>query len=165
MPGLIVYAFPGTGKSSLARRSKIFADLESSNYRWLDSNIGLSKKEIEKRKGFGRPNPNFLKDYKKAILKYYNKGKIVLISYDLVEELISEGYQVIKILPNPNDKEIYYRRYIERGNDIKWINKIMRIYDYYIQNGYPKKDTYILKTGEFLKDIFENNPKLKGELE
>lgn len=164
MAGLIVYAFPGTGKSSLSNRSKKFIDLESSDYRWKDRNVGLTKEEIEDRKGYGEKNPNFLEEYKKSILKFYNKGKIVLIAYDLVEELISDGYKVIQILPNINDKELYRQRYIKRGNDIEWVNKIMKIFDYYIQKGYPKKDTYILKTGEFLKDIFENNPELKGEI-
>ena len=155
MPGRIVYAFPGTGKSSLARRSKKFIDLEKSNYQWLDRNIGLTKEEIEAGKGYGKLNPNFLEEYKKAVIKYYNKGKTVLIAYDIVEELIKDGYEVIQILPNVNDKELYRQRYIKRGNDIKWVNKIMKIFDWYIENGYPKKNVYILKTGEFLSDIFK----------
>ena len=70
----IISAFPGIGKTTLAKEHHSVIDLESSNYKWLDIDSNLP---IEQRKGMSKTlNPNFPENYIRDIVSLAREGYI-----------------------------------------------------------------------------------------
>lgn len=101
----IISAFPGIGKTTLVQTNKNYIDLESSDYKWLDIDKGLS---IEERKGTAKTiNPDFPANYIKKICELTSMGFNVLISShkEVREALQAQGIKYTIVLPSLNMKE------------------------------------------------------------
>ena len=95
----IISAFPGIGKTTLVQTNKNYIDLESSDYKWLDIDKGLS---IEERKGTAKTiNPDFPANYIKKICELTSMGFNVLISShkEVREALQAQGIKYTIVLP------------------------------------------------------------------
>ena len=68
MSKAVICAFPGIGKTTLISNDNHYVDLESSDYKWLDSNgeQGLAKEQSKGK--LKQVNPDFPANYIEAIV-------------------------------------------------------------------------------------------------
>lgn len=165
---MIISAFPGCGKTILGIKYKNVIDLESSLYKYFfDANI--TKREIEARKATPREkNPEYPKNYVKAIQEATKKYDIVLTSCGpwVRSELEKKKLENIVVYPSIECKEEYIQRYINRGNHINFINYVKENFEEWIKEF--DEDNSIkkikMKKGETLEDVLiKNNLLHKGE--
>jgi len=130
----------GCGKSTLAKKYKNVLDIESSplvyDYEELFSRLNIAvrdeahKRELyEQLKGRGErlPNPNFPANYISAIRENMDKYDYIFIWANprLLDHLVTcpdIDYKIIA--PKESCAEIYYKRFIDRGNSPEWAKRI-----------------------------------------
>lgn len=153
---MIVSAFAGVGKTTLARKyNKDVIDLESGNFKWLEND------GTEASKGSRRmQNPKYPINYLEAIKKSNSKYKVVLISQ---HEAIRKCLDAIKldyilVYPDKNMKEEFIDRYRQRGNSENFINLISKEWDNWIDalDCIQNHQKIVLQKGQYLSDfVFE----------
>lgn len=134
---LVVSAFPGCGKSHLFRNkgeSKI-----------LDSDSSTFDKS------------NFPQNYIEHIKSNLGNVDLILVSShkEVREALVDNGIEFTLVYPDNNIKEEYIKRYIDRGNNDKFVELLTNNWNNWIdeldnQTGCEKIK---LNTGEFLSDV------------
>lgn len=130
--GIVIASFAGVGKTTLAKKYKNVIDIESSPYKWDYKEWDIT--DLEKLKG--------MKDRKKNLefpQNYINEIKMAQIKYDIVlvwihPEEILPYYDINNIdyylcFPTKDALKEYKNRYINRGNNKDYINKILNNYD------------------------------------
>jgi adenylate kinase family enzyme len=128
---MIIMGFPGVGKTTFAKKYPDLAiDLESSNFCYTKESLqklrakGLNNENIK-----GNPNrvkvKNWRKLYLKSIEENLKKYKFIFTSQDssFIEHFKNEN--ILIILPQPQDIEIYKNRYENRGNTPEWIDSVL----------------------------------------
>lgn len=166
---MIISAFPGCGKTTLGNKYKNVIDLESSLYKYFfDKDI--TRKEIEERKATPREkNPEYPKNYIKAIQEAIKNYDIVLTSCGplIRSELKKNKLENIVVYPSIDCKDEYIQRYIDRGNHSNFINHVKKNFEEWIKKfDEDKSVTKIkMKKGETLEDVLiKNNLLYKGAL-
>lgn len=159
MSGIVIAGFAGIGKTTLASKYQNVIDLESSLYKW--DNSLMENISIEARKGLKR------EENKDWPLNYINKIKEAIEIYDIVlvwikpEVLkIYDKYNISYILcyPNKDSLDFYKQRYIDRGNNEEYINKVMNSFDLMEKQLKEKNvDKMILNGNETLEDFLLRN--------
>lgn len=150
---MIVSAFAGVGKTTLAKKYKgDVIDLESGDFKWLNND------GTEASKGSRRgQNPNYPVNYLEAIKKANSQYKVVLISQ---HEIIRKCLDAVKldyiiVYPNKNIKEEFIQRYKDRGNNEKFIQLISQEWNNWI-DALDKDTTHkkiVLNAGQYLSDF------------
>ena len=149
---MIVSAFAGVGKTTLAQKySSDVIDLESGNYRWLNSD------GTEQSKGTQRvPNPRFPINYLEAIKAANQKYKVVLISQHEVIRKCLDAVKLDYILayPDMSMKEEFIERYRKRGNNENFIRLISTEWEKWIQalDSVHTHNKIVLQQGQYLTD-------------
>lgn len=149
---MIVSAFAGVGKTTLAQKySSDVIDLESGNYRWLNSD------GTEQSKGTQRvPNPRFPINYLEAIKAANQKYKVVLISQHEVIRKCLDAVKLDYILayPDMGMKEEFIERYRKRGNNENFIRLISTEWEKWIQalDNVQTHNKIVLQQGQYLTD-------------
>lgn len=156
---LIISAHPGMGKTFLGRKYKNILDLESSDYKWIYSkNIEVMSCEQRKAADYRELNSEWPQNYMKAIEKnMYNYDYILIASYPLIlDYLDSINFQYILATPTIESKEIYMKRYKDRGNRDNWIEGQETNWEEYVIQKLerPNVEKIILKDNETLEDYF-----------
>lgn len=168
---LVIAGFAGIGKTILAEKYENVIDLESSPFRWDYSNV--AKQDYEKMKGKPNriPNKNFPQNYFDAIINAQKKYDIICIWLQfqhIIPFCENNNIDFLFCYPSKEAFEDYKKRYLERGNDINWINNVCnyyyRIYDKLESFKCPK---IILNKNETLEDYllthdFKLKPKKKS---
>lgn len=152
--GMVIYAFPAIGKTTVSEKYDNFIDLESSNFQYLLTPTQL-KLSVEERKGLKRTqNPNWPHNYFKAIKSAINKYEYVFIAYAGIEYCKKENIPYMRIFPTLEQKDDYIVRMRNRGNSETFVQKIANNFENYINNS--KEDTEAIrietKKGEYLED-------------
>lgn len=152
--GMVIAGFAGVGKTTLAQKYSNVIDLESSIYKW--DNSGLENVPIEHRKGIiRRQNDEWPMNYINEIKKQMKIYDIVLVWIHPDVLQIYDEYNIPYILcyPSKNDLEYYRKRYIDRGNNIEYIDKVINTYDVREQQFNSKNaDKIILENDNTLED-------------
>ena len=156
---LIIAGFAGIGKTTLANKYKNVIDLESSIYKW--DNTGLEDIPVEARNGIIRkenanwPN-NYIEEIKKQSL-YYDII-LVWIHPDVLKIYDENNIDYVLCYPDKDSLKIYEKRYIERGNNKEYIEKVINTYDMRL-NQFREKNApkIILKGNETLEDYLLNH--------
>ena len=127
----IISAFPGCGKTYCFNKYKDsdikILDSDSSEFSWLKDKNGNNTKER---------NPEFPINYINHIKENIGKVDIIFVSsHDVVRKALKDNLiNYILVYPTLNCKENYIYRYINRGNDISFINFISKNYDKFIKD-------------------------------
>ena len=153
--GIIISAFATCGKTYLGKKYKNVIDLESSNYKF--DNSDLANIPSEERKGTKRKlNSNWPENYYNAIVDATNKYDIVLVqlkpeNFDYFDK---HNIRYSIAYPNLNNFEEIKRRCINRNNNKDFINRLWEVFvPYYedsIKRNYEK--LYILNDDMTLED-------------
>lgn len=111
----IVSAFPGTGKSWMFNNQEelklSILDSDSSNFSWISPGVR---------------EPNFPNNYIQHIKENMGKVDIILVSsHDIVRKSLCENkLEYTLVYPFKNCKEEYIGRFINRGNNDKFVEFI-----------------------------------------
>jgi len=154
--GILLLVLAGVGKSHLDQRYDNVIDVESSYYNYLLTKEQLAM-DIEHIKGTKRvTNPEFPKNYVKAIKEALNKYDIVTaaLSVKVANALGEEKMDYMVIYPHLDMEEEIVERCIKRGNTEEFIVKIRRWYktniEYFSKTDKPK---IVVQKGEYLEDV------------
>ncbi|HFI0746486.1 TPA: hypothetical protein ACGOYH_001600 [Streptococcus suis] len=165
---MFIFAFPGTGKSTLAKQSSAIVDLEMSDIKYDNSSVSHLTKE--ERKSVPRPIKD--KDYRQTYIdRAYAlecEGKTVLVAMNFLVRMLAamlvRGFVPFHIyIPHFSLKEEYRKRYIQRGNNSRFIFEVMFIWyllllPFYLLSICLPKCITVLGEGETLSDkIFAKN--------
>jgi hypothetical protein len=134
---LVVSAFPGCGKSHLFRNK--------GERKILDSDSSTFDKS------------NFPQNYIEHIKSNLGNVDLILVSShkEVREALVDNGIEFTLVYPDNNIKEEYIKRYVDRGNNDKFVELLTNNWNNWIneldnQTGCEKIK---LNTGEFLSDV------------
>ena len=130
---MIIFSFPGTGKTSLAGKYAHVVDLELSEFKYDNSSVAhLSKEE---RKSLKRPikNKGYKQDYVREALRLHQSGKVVLVALNfllpILWQLLWRGDLDFRVFfPRHQLREEYRARYLKRGNNTRFIWEVMTIW-------------------------------------
>lgn len=142
----VISAFPGTGKTTVAKTRSTgvyrIVDLESSQ--WSHDSTGSI-------------NPEFPKNYVDAIEKTLRKNTFVLVSsHEKVRmELDKRRIRFVYVVPGINDKTMYLKRYKARGNTPAFIENVRRNWEKWLSpNAYKGTDVVLtLEPYQHITDI------------
>ena len=122
----IIYAFPASGKSTLAKRNSSFLDLTTSEYKWLNIDKH-EEKNREKLKGvLKEENPLWPENYFKAIEREIDNYDYILIAYPGIEFCKKNKLNYISCFPTLSQKNDYLKRMKNRENNRDFIKKFLR---------------------------------------
>lgn len=129
----IISAFPGTGKSYYHKNHPdTTLDSDSSQFSWLydkDGNKCLDEEGNQIR------NPYFPKNYIEHIKSNIGKYEYIFVSSheEVREELVDNCLYFYLIYPDYNDKELYIKRYKQRGSPESFIELINNKWEDWIE--------------------------------
>ncbi|HEM3561533.1 TPA: hypothetical protein ACGO2N_001676 [Streptococcus suis] len=162
---MFVFAFPGMGKTTLAKKYNSVVDLEMSDIKYDNSSVQhLSKEE---RKSTKRPlkDKRYKTIYVDKAYSLHEDGKVVLVALNflarmLVAMIVRGGVLFHIFIPHPFLKEEYRQRYISRGNNQRFIFEVMFIWYialiplYMLAKLFPYWIT-VTHAGETLEDYYK----------
>ncbi|MDR1337641.1 MAG: hypothetical protein LBJ73_01265 [Rickettsiales bacterium] len=120
----IICGTPCIGKTTMGQKYDNVIDLMSSPYKFLDYNPKLA----EQNKGiWTQKNPNFIRDYVRAILSHSRKYALVLLSMneDLFVAMDNQNIKYAIAYSPVEAKQVIEQRFIDRGNDMDFVKKVM----------------------------------------
>jgi hypothetical protein len=153
----VIAAYAGTGKTTLAALFPLLTeDFVCMPYKYIfEENVYF----FEDRKA--NPN-NILRDewpinYIHAIKQKFSNGKTLLIPSDIyvLSLLKNENITYTLCYPQRNAKEIYRKRFLDRGNTDKFIEIFIGSWDVFLD--YFEQDLHgehiVLQSNQFLSDV------------
>lgn len=155
MENMVIAGFGCIGKTELAKKDNRFIDLESSKYKYVQSDELLPIPE-EKRKGRKDRiiNKDFPKNYFNAIMEsLQNKNVLISVNYEIIELLEKNNIEYVIVYPEAEMLDEIIERCENRGNIKEFIDGVKDAY-YRLLPNYSDK-VYWLKSGEYLSDIIE----------
>lgn len=157
--GVVVYAFPATGKTFLCKKNKNCIELTSEKYHWADQNINENNKGL-----YHNVNENWPTNYLRAIEYYKEIYDYVFITHSGSVLCKENNIPYDLIYPSVECKEEYISRMIKRGNNIEFIKNMEDHFKQYIESldndDYPKEKVK-LNYGEFLEDGIKKLEEIK----
>lgn len=142
----VICGFSGVGKSTAEQRNRRIHDLESSGWSW-DFNT-----EPPKRK---RDFPANYIDYLERLMEESASSAFLLSCHEEVRrELRVRGIPYVIVMPHPQLKNEYLKRYLHRGSDIEFIKYMNDAWDAMIASCQEDSAPIIyLDSGEYISDL------------
>lgn len=153
--GIVIAAFATCGKTYLAKKYKNVIDLESSNYKFDNSElINIPKEE---RKGTVRKiNKDWPENYYKAIIKAIGSYDIVLVQLkpEHFDYFDKHNIKYRIAYPNLNNFDEVKRRCLARNNNDKFISRLKEVFKPYYEDAIKRnyEKFYILDKNMTLED-------------
>lgn len=153
---MVIMAFSGTGKTTVAKKYSNVIDLESSFYEWEyeeEVDVEAMKGVSSRKNNLAWPN-NYILDIK----KYYELGKIVLIGMNALirEKLKEEQIPYVVVFPSIECKKKYIQKYHNRGNSMEFIKRREAMFEEWIQEFMQlPQERWILDSNQTLEDILK----------
>lgn len=166
MKGIIISGFAGIGKTTIVDKYQgRIIDLESSDFKWIyeDDATAMLKEE---RKGVAnrKLNPEWPKNYMKAILEATEKFEFILIAQgkDIRNLLEENEIEYFITFPALECKQEYLERYQARGNQPDFVELIKVNFEKWVQElmECPQRKL-IMKPGQYLEDIMKEQGLIK----
>lgn len=163
MEGIIISGFAGIGKTTIAEKyQNRIIDLESSDFKWVyedDTTANMSK---ELRKGVSNRmlNPEWPRNYMKAIMEATKKFDIVLIAQgnDIRDLLDENRIEYCICFPAVECKQEYLDRYMARGNQQAFVELIKSNFKTWVEDLMDcPQQKLIMKPGQHLEDVMKEN--------
>lgn len=153
--GIIISAFATCGKTYLGKKYKNVIDLESSNYKF--DNSELIDIPPEERKGTSRKlNPNWPNNYYEAIIEATNKYDVVLVQLkpEHFDYFDKHNIKYSIAYPNLNNFDEIRRRCIDRHNNENFIIRLKEVFKLYYEDSIKREyeKLYILNDNMTLED-------------
>lgn len=166
--GIVIAGFAGIGKTTLAKKYKNVVDVESSPYKWDYQNVDVSNLELLKGKAGRKRNVEFPNNYIRAVKKAKETYDIVLVwihPEEILPEYDKNNIDYILAFPSKEALSEYRERFLDRGNNEEYIEKVLGNYDLrYEQFISSIHDKIELKKGETLEDaLISRGYKLIGK--
>ena len=155
MKRIVIAGFGCIGKTEFAKKDNRFVDLESSKYKYIQSDELLSIPE-EKRKGRKDRilNKDFPQNYFNAIMEsLQNKNVLISVNYEIIELLEEKNIEYVIVYPEVEMLDEIIERCENRGNIKEFIDGVRDAYYRLLPKDSDK--VYWLKSGEYLSDIIE----------
>lgn len=163
--GIIIAGFATCGKSVLGKKYSNVIDLESSNYKYNNTNV--KNLSVEARKGTNREiNKEWPDNYYKAINEAVKKYDVVLVQLkpELLDYFDKNNIKYSIAYPNINNWEAIRKKCVNRGNNENFISRLKEVFiPYYedsLQRNYEK--LFIINNDENLESVLiKNNIELR----
>lgn len=162
---MMIFAFPGTGKTTLSEQEPQAIELEISEIKYDNSTVSHLSKEA--RKAVKRPlkTKNYRQVYVGEAMRLYGEEKVVLVALNYIVPILWEMRKNREkdfhiYLPQHSLRQEYRQRYLTRGNNDRFIREVMWVWTPTIllfkglQKVFPSRITF-LGEGEFLKNKLE----------
>lgn len=151
--GRVVYAFPGTGKTTLCDINKNCIELASEYYHWQTSEKSESGKGT-----YTVLNKNWPINYLSAIIKASHEYDYVFVTHSGSVLCRQNGIPYDIVYPSFSCKEEYINRMRNRGNNESFVKNMQSNFNFYIES--CKNDSFAtekieLSQGQFLSDVME----------
>lgn len=151
--GRVVYAFPGTGKTTLCNINKNCIELASEDFHWQ-----IFEKSESDKGTYNVLNKDWPINYLSAIIKASNEYDYVFITHSGSVLCQQNGISYDIVYPSLSCKEEYIDRMRSRGNNEAFIENMQSNFGYYIES--CKNDSFAiekieLSKGQFLSDAIE----------
>jgi len=156
---MIIAAYAGTGKTTLAKlHPDKFLDFPVMPYKYhLDTFADSEDAEKAKANPYLVMQEYWPENYVEAIKEIMYAGKIILIpsASNVLRHLDKENIPYILCYPQRSAKEIYRKRYIDRGNTEDFLNIFIDGWDYFL--GILENNLHgthiVMKPNQFLSDV------------
>jgi len=153
--GIIIAAFATCGKTYLGKKYSNVIDLESSNYKY--DNTELTDIPTEERKGtIRKENPEWPNNYYKAIIEAQYKYDVVLVQLkpEHFDYFDKHNIKYRIAYPNLNNWEEVKRRCIARNNNDGFIARLKEVFELFYEDAIKRnyEKLYILNDDMTLED-------------
>ncbi len=155
--GIIIYAFPSSGKTTMCEKYNNMIDLESSDFRWLltEEQKMLS---VEERKGLPRvESPNWPQNYFEAIEQAKEQFDYVFTANIGIEYAAEKGHEFWLFYPSISQKDEYINRMETRGNAPAFIKLLSDNFEKWVEGmaNNEKATKRIEMPSGYLEDAFK----------
>lgn len=130
---MLIFAFPGTGKTSLSQRYPQIIDLEVSDIKY--NNNGLSRLAKEGIKATKRPlsRLDYRQAYRQKALALHEAGRPVLVAMTFLPSLLWQlllagDRDFLLLMPQFGLRAAYRQRYLGRGNNARFVRQVMLVW-------------------------------------
>ncbi|MCA5014576.1 MULTISPECIES: hypothetical protein [unclassified Enterococcus] len=156
---MLLFAFSGMGKTTLAQDDPNIIDLETLKYEWIYDDIAKNwhDEALKGRDDIRKRNPDFPKNYVDFLEKQTEQETIFLCPTNelVIDELIARGYSYTAIYPT---KEAFNKYYIDRfklrGNSEAFTDILSTNFDDYIRTIRKGSNMNIeINNNIYLKDV------------
>lgn len=150
MKKIIIAGFPGTGKSTYAsmENTKLNAiDLESSDFHWIYENGEKVK------------NPDWPNNYVEEIIRICNNldddNAYIMCSTHKEVLLKLKNLGMRFIIVAPYSKDVYIKRYINRGSSESFIKSLNDNWDNYMDD-IKSYNVHTICSDKYISDLFDS---------
>lgn len=154
--GVFVYCYTATGKSTVAKKYANVIDMESTLFKYKNTNT-----ENEGAKGTKREiNLDYPMNYYKALSEVKDKYDYILVSDNACDKYFRENNIAYwQVFPHKSLKEEYVARMKQRGNNHDFIAYQIKLWEQWIdecKNDKCAAKLIELKSGQYLEDVLPN---------
>lgn len=153
--GILVCAFPASGKSYVGSVYNNVLDLKTTDFKYCINNR-TGDEEKEKGDVKGAINLNWQNDFIKAIVDGLKKYDVVLICYwkEVLDILDSLNMEYVLVYPNRESMLEYKERMLNRGNTREFVDRMCDVFDNILDDMETRKakQSIVLSANEYLED-------------
>lgn len=154
--GIFIFAFTATGKSTVAKKYKNVIDMESTIYKYNNTNARDESLKSTVRE-FNKEWPD---NYFRALKEVKDKYDYIMVADEICNDfLINNNFKYWYVYPQRKLKDEYLDRCKKRGNNDDFIYWYSKLWDEWIdkceEDNYASKKIE-LKSNEYLEDVLPN---------